>query len=333
MPKRPLASVFLGLCLVALSLTCAKTKEVSTTTAAGTAGPAPRELRIGYLPIAECAHLYVGIAKKFFQEEQLTVKLQPMKGGATILPAVQSGDLDVGFTNVVSLAMFDSRLRPDDPHYLKSVCCASYERPNYLNHALLVAKTSRLAPSDLVKPSTRIGLNTILNIEELMLRRYLASRGTAAANLNVRQVAFPEMLNLLRNNDLDVISTVEPFIEPNVRKGDVRILARQYIDVSPETLVATYAVSTEWARENADVLARFYRAMAKADTFIRSNSAETRQIIGTFTRIQPQDLAVMGMPAFELTVNPARLQETVEQMRRFQFISQSPSVDSMIWKP
>lgn len=335
MRNRPLRVGCLALLLYAALIGCGRKSENTGTTTATSPSttPAPHELKVGYLPIAECAHLYVGMAKKFFEEEHLVVKLQPMKGGATILPAVQSGDLDVGFTNVVSLAMLNSRLQPSDPHHLKSICCASYERPNQLNHALLVTKGSPLTAADIGKPSTRIALNTVLNIEDLMLRRYIASRGMPARQLNVKQIAFPEMLNALRNGDVDVISTVEPFIEPLVRKGDVRILARQYMAVSPDTLVATYAVSNEWSREHADELARFHRAMAKADAFMRSNAAETRQIVGTFTRIRQDDLAVMGMPAFDLAVDQARLQETIDEMLRYKFITAKPTAESMIWNP
>jgi len=321
------------LLFVACGLALSVCRRSEPTANPQSAKPANRELKIGYLPIAECAHLYVAISKKYFEEEKLSVKLQPMKGGATILPAVQSGDLHVGFTNVVSLVMLDSRLQADDPHYLKSACCASYERPGHLNHALLINPSSKLTPSDLSKPTTRIALNTILNIEELMLRRYLATKGATKVNFTVSQIAFPEMLTALRNNDVDVVSIVEPFIEPVVRRGDARILARQYLDVSPETLVATYSISAEWSKENPELLQNFYRAMAKADAFIRTNDAETRQIVGTFTRIRESDLALMGIPAFELNIPPQDLNATITYMKQFGFIKTAPTADSMIWRP
>ena len=85
------------------------------------------KLKVGYIPITECAHLDIGIAKHFFEDEGIQLELQPMKGGATILPAIQEGSLDMGFANVVSLIALDSRLQPDSPAYLVSPrisdCC------------------------------------------------------------------------------------------------------------------------------------------------------------------------------------------------------------------
>jgi len=287
-------------------------------------------LRVGYLPIAECAHLYVGITKKFFYEEGLTLQLQPMKGGSAILPALQSDDLDVGFTNVPSIVTLDSRLEPRDPHYILSLIGATYERPASLNHALLVAKNSKLTVRDLGSPQIRFALNTTLNIEELMLRRYLALKGFPPHALHVDQLAFPDMPRALRAGDVDVISAVEPFIEPVVKTGEARILARQYIEVSPETLVATYAVSRVWLAKHREIATRFARAMIKADAFIQNNPGEVRQIVGSFTKIQKSDLPIIGMPAFSLELKQDRLRELIDEMAKYRFITHRPLANSIV---
>lgn len=292
--------------------------------------PPEATIRVGYLPIAECAHLYVGIAKKFFAEEGLVVTLQPMKGGAAILPALQAGDLDIGFTNVPSLIMFDSKLTPGDGHYLVSLIGATYERPANLNHALLVRRSSPISVQDLGKPGVKFALNTTLNIEHLMLQRYLAGKGLLPSVLHIDQLPFPDMPRALRAGDVDVISVVEPFISPVVKSGEARIIARQYIEVSPETLVATYAVSREWLGRNRDVATRFCRAMMKSDAFIQANSGEVRQIVGSFTRIQKSDLPIIGMPAFALEVKRDRLQELIDEMLKYKFITSKPAAASLI---
>lgn len=306
---------------------------ISTGAAVTDAQPAPAStvtLRVGYLPIAECAHLYVGITKKFFAEEGLTLQLQPMKGGSAILPAIQTGDLDLGFTNVPSIIMIDSHLPATDTHYLVSLTGATYERSANLNHALLVAKSSHLTARELGSPGTRFALNTTLNIEELMLRRYLAQKNFAPHALHIDQIAFPDMPRALRAGDVDVISVVEPFIEPIVKSGEARILARQYIEVSPETLVATYAVSRQWLAANRAIATRFCRAMMKADAYIQNNPGEVRQIVGSFTKIQKADLPIIGMPAFSLEVKADRLQELIDEMAKYHFITQKPSARSLL---
>lgn len=288
------------------------------------------KLRVGYIPIAECAHLYVGLKNKYFEHEGIELDLQPMNGGAAILPALQNGDLDIGFSNVASLIVLDAGLADRAPNSFVSLVGASYERPGYSNHALLIKKGSNLTVASLGKPGTRFALNTVRNIEELMLRRYLAAKQIHAPHLNIVPIGFPEMLPALDRGNVDVVSEVEPFIEPALRSGRYSLLARQYLDVSPETIVATYAVTRQWYEKNRAIVRQFVRAFHKADEFIRSNDAETRQIIGSFTRIRTEDLSIIGMPAFEARAKKESLQDLVREMQKYGFIDRQIEVRNLV---
>jgi NitT/TauT family transport system substrate-binding protein len=309
-------------CLALAPLLLAHTASPQTRT--------PAKLQVGYLPIAECAHLYVAITKKYFEEEGLDVELRPMKGGANILPALQTGNLDVGFSNVVSLALLNSRLPVKDPEYLLSLFGGTYERPGFNNHALLTRPGSGIKVTDFARPGLRVALNTQRNVEELMLRRFLRKRGIKTTQLVTLQLGFPEMLQALDKGAVDVVSEVEPFIQPAIRSGRATLLAKQYEEVSRQTLVATYVVSRAWLEGHPSEARRFRRAMDKANTFIRNNKAETRQIIGSFTRIAAADLAVMGLPAFESRADEKSLADIITAMKEEGFITNLPSAKAMI---
>jgi len=290
-------------------------------------------LRIGYIPIVECAHLYVGINRKYFQEEGIHIELQPMKGGAVIIPALQTGDLDVGFANVVSLIATNSTLERDAPRALKALVGASYERPENLNHGLLVKTASAITIQDLVRNDIKIAVNTTRNIEDLMLRRFLRAKGVDDSRLNLLTMGFPDMLPALDRGDIDVASVVEPFIQPALRTGKYRLLANQYIEVSKETAVATYACTNKWLQEHPDAAARFSRAFMHANEFIKTNDVEAREIIGSFTRIRKEDLSIIGIPAFEFSVKPDSLRELSHEMLQFGFIKSEPDVAAMLHTP
>lgn len=287
-------------------------------------------IRVGYIPIAECAHIYVAITNKYFEEEGLSVELQAMRGGANILPALQTGDLDVGFSNVVSLALLDSRLPPTDKEFLLSFAGGTYEGNGFTNHALLTRPGAGLRVQDFSRPGLRVALNTQHNIEELILREYLRKHKIQTPDLNIVQLGFPEMLQALDKGSVDVISEVEPFIQPAIRARRAVLIAKQYQDVNQHTLVATYVVSNSWLQSHRAQSQKFRRAIDKADSFIRQNNAQTRQIIGEFTRIAPADLAVMGLPEFRPRVDERSLAEIVAEMKRQSFITAAPTARSMI---
>lgn len=285
-------------------------------------------VRVGYIPIAECAHLYVGVDRGYFRDEGIDIELFPMRGGALILPAVAKGDLDIGFSNVVSLVLQNERLRAESPNRLMSLAGASYERPGNTNHALLIRTDSSIKVSDL--SSVRIAVNTTRNIEDLMLRRFLIENNIDDSKLQLVTLGFPLMGAALSNGDVEVISVVEPFIEPAIRSGKCTLLARQYQEVSDETVVATYVSTAKWWDENRKNAIAFQSAFKRADKFIRENPVEFRTILASFTRISPEDLQVIGLPAFEATLRPEPLDQIIGYMKELDFIEASLPAKSMI---
>src|SRR6266852_8691216 len=59
--------------------------------------------KLGYMKIVDNAALFVGMEKGFFKAEGLELETVPMAGGAVITQGVVSGDLQFGWTNVISL--------------------------------------------------------------------------------------------------------------------------------------------------------------------------------------------------------------------------------------
>ena len=72
----------------------------------------PVTLKIGLIPIADVAPVFLGQKKGFFKEQQITLDPQFAAGGAAITPAVISGDFDIGFSNTVSLLIAGSKNLP-----------------------------------------------------------------------------------------------------------------------------------------------------------------------------------------------------------------------------
>src|SRR5437016_13021265 len=59
--------------------------------------------KLGYMKIVDNAAMFVGMGKGFFKAEGLELETVPMAGGAVIVQGVTSGDLQIGWTNVISL--------------------------------------------------------------------------------------------------------------------------------------------------------------------------------------------------------------------------------------
>src|SRR5699024_7519862 len=69
-------------------------------------------VEVGVIPIGDVASIYVGQQEGIFEEHGIDLTLTQAQGGAAIVPGVQSGDLDFGYSNVTSLVMARSQGLP-----------------------------------------------------------------------------------------------------------------------------------------------------------------------------------------------------------------------------
>ena len=63
------------------------------------------KLRVSTIPIIDTAPLQAAIAKGFFAAEGLEVDTTPTQGGAVGLPALAAGQVQITFSNIISIAL------------------------------------------------------------------------------------------------------------------------------------------------------------------------------------------------------------------------------------
>ena len=130
--------------------------------------------KLGYMKIVDNAAMFMAMEKGFFKAEGLELETVPMAGGALIVQGVTSGDLQIGWTNVISLYQayvegFDFKLVAGGATNVK----AKKE-----SHTIQVTKASPIKSAKDLEGKT-VAVNTLNNIVHLMAMR--GSIRTAAA--------------------------------------------------------------------------------------------------------------------------------------------------------
>ena len=113
--------------------------------------------------------MFMAMEKGFFKSEGLELETVPMAGGAVIVQGVTSGDLQIGWTNVISLYQayvegFDFKLVAPG---------ASNGRGKNESHAILVTKASPIKSAKDLEGKT-VAVNTLNNIVHLMAMAWIA---------------------------------------------------------------------------------------------------------------------------------------------------------------
>jgi NitT/TauT family transport system substrate-binding protein len=287
----------------------------------------PATLRVGVIPIADVAPLYVGIDQGFFEEEQLTIEPQLAAGGAAITPAVVSGDFQIGFSNTISLLIAASEGLPVQI-ISQGVLGGADESEAWAD--LLVLRDGPIqSPKDL--EGKTIAVNTLKNICEVTIKASLEKEGVAVDTLEFAEVEFPDMNAALEAGRVDGACVVEPFVSQGTGPdGQARGIDPFYVRTAPDLTVATYFTTTEYAEQNEDVVNRFVRAMNKSLEFAQENPDQVRKALLEYTEIPPEAAEVITLPQWRTDLSRDTIELLSELSVKYGLIEEEPNLDELI---
>lgn len=288
---------------------------------AGDVAGRPVTVKVGVLPIADVAPLYLGIDKGFYEDEQLTVKPQVTAGGAAVVPSVVSGDFQFGFSNVVSPIVARGRGLP-----IQIVAAGSEAGDD--DSKILVARDSPIRrPEDL--EGKRIAVNTLNNIGTVTISHALARAGVDVSTLKFAEIDFPDMPAALDARRVDAIWEKEPFITRVEREG-ARAIINPYTATARRLAIGVYFSSTRYVEDNADVVDRFVRATRKALDYAESHPAEVRRTVTRYTRTPAAVARAMDLPHWSSALNTRHTRLLADLSVEYGLVKDKPSLDELV---
>lgn len=315
----------LASCVMALAACGGDDSDNGSSGGAGGGSAEPATIKVGVIPIADVAPLYLGMEEGFFKEEKLTVKPQVAEGGAAIAASVLSGDYDFGFSNVVSLVTARSKTLP-----LKIVSqgVSGHKTEADAFDTLLVPKGSDVKEAKDLEGKT-VAVNALSNIGPLSINYALEQAGADYTKVKYFEVPFPDMLAALEAKRVDAAWVVEPFASQGKGAGMSSIFA-PFEEVSPNLTIATYFTTEQKIQEQGDVVDRFARAMRKSLKFAQDNPDAVRKIVLTYTKIPPPAAEKMILPNWNPDYNDASIEKTIKLADKYGFVEESISLDDLI---
>jgi NitT/TauT family transport system substrate-binding protein len=291
---------------------------VSTSTVAVSAQPAPEvtTLRLGIIPIAALAPLYLGMSKGFFRDERLAIEPTAAQGGAALIPAVLNGDLQIGFTNVVSFVLATSRGLP-----LRNVLAASQTIGDggLSTSAVMVAGGGPIKSLKDLEGKT-IAVNALNNIGDITIKADMDKAGADSSKVKFIEISFPEMPAALAQGRVDAIWAEDPF-QTIAKRAGARVLFKNYDDFDPKLTLANYFTSAQYLDTHRDVIARFTRAMIVSMKYATAHPAEARQTTTDFAKLDPALAAVILLPGWTPDINLESLERLQTAMLKYGVLS------------
>ncbi len=272
--------------------------------------------KLGYMRIVDNAALFMAVEKGFFKAEGLTLETVPMAGGAVILQGVTSGDLQFGWTNVISLY----QAHVEGFGFKLIAGGATNVKGTNDTHAILVGKASPIKHAKDLQGKT-VAVNTLNNIVHLMAMAWLDKNGADSSKVKFVEVPFPQMEPALVGGRVDAASVHEPFVTASVEKGVARVLAHPWGEVVPKFLIASWFASEKWIQRNKSEAEAFVRAINRGIDAIHADLDGTRKAMIKWAGLKPELASKIALPVFEKGISLKDVQVTIDLTHKYKLIA------------
>jgi NitT/TauT family transport system substrate-binding protein len=258
------------------------------------------------------AFLEYGVKQGYFKKRKLTVQVKPSQGGATVVPAVVSGSIDIGGSNLVSVLLAKSKNIP-----LKVVAPGTFVQTDRTKDfsAIIVKGNSPIrSPKDL--EGKTLAVNTLKNVAEVTAKASLAKKGVDASKVKLTEIDFPDMVGSVDKGRVDAAFAIEPFVSLGLKAGD-RIVDRPYVGTKPGLQIGCYFTSQKYLSQNGGVVKRFQQGVADTAASITRDPKAFRDFLPKGSSIPPAAAQKVILPAWKAKTDPASVALTSELMKRY----------------
>jgi ABC-type nitrate/sulfonate/bicarbonate transport system substrate-binding protein len=258
-------------------------------TTACSGGSAPEQgadgltkVRIAETAGAPLNFLTYGDEKGFFADNGIDLEISSSSGGATVIPQLVSGDLDVAGSNIVSgIIAIEQGL----PIQMVAAGTSTAEDPAQDFSALMVPRDSAAqGVADLA--GQRVAVNSLRNINDIVVGHELQQAGLSHDSVQFVEIPFPEMAAAVQRGDVAAAVVIEPFITVAEDNG-LRIIARPYTDLRPGLQIGTYLMNRELVASQPELVQGFQRAVKATADAIAADPAAFRAALSRISETDP----------------------------------------------
>lgn len=290
---------------------------------AGLRAQSGQSIRVGDLPIEADAQPYFAEHLGLFERNGLHVQISSITNGAAILSGVAGGSLEVGVSNIISLA--SAYKRGVD---VACIAGSSVYRHDAPTSGLLVADSSTIkTPKDL--NGKTIAVNGLKNITQLAPMAWIDAAGGASESVKFIELSFPEMVPALVGGRVDAVLVAEPALS-SAGPG-VRVLGYPYDAVAPRFLLGCFFATTAYLDRNRATVRKFVDVLREAGSWANAHHAESGEVLAAFTKMDPARITKMTRATFPDRLVPAEVQPVIDLAAKYGVIAQSFPSRQLVW--
>lgn len=282
---------------------------------------------VGTIPVADIANFDVAVKLGYFTAHGLTVKAQSLPGGAALIPALESGSVNFGFSNFVSVLQASEK-------GLDTQCIAGGVRKPATGSGLplmIAPKNDSTVKTAKDLEGKTIAVNTAGNVLELLARMWLTDNGADPSKVHFVPVAFPDMAASLSNGLVDAAVLDEPFATIASQAGMKTLTPRVYQALDPSPVWNCWVANGTWLKDHHAVAQGLVDALNEANAYIKANPNYVREILPEATGIDAKVAADMTIPVFDTALSQSDLQLWLDATTKYGFTKGDIDLSKVIY--
>lgn len=291
-----------------------------------TAGGETTTLRVATIPIADLGAYFYAIDQGIFAEHGLDVQNTEAAGGAAAISAMVGGEVDLAYTNNVSVLQTAVEGLP-----ITIACGANENVPEgESDMAAFAASPDIESPQDLVGQT--VATNALNNINHLYARVFLRENGVDPDQVEYVEVPFPEQPAALLEGRIQATLIPEPFKTQLLEEGATNLGFAYRVGEDDRTAIASFVASPQFAQENADAIQRFCEALGVAIEEIEQegNRDAFLDAVANNTALERDRIEDITLSTYTTEVPREELEEMAQYMVEEGLIEEVPDIDALL---
>ena len=282
-------------------------------------------LKIATTPLDVGAEAFFALGEGFFRDAGIDAQVQAIDNGSAVASGVASGALDIGQSNIVSLATAHDKKIP----FVIIAPAARYSDATPTTVIVALKNSPLKTAKDLVGKTTTT--NGILNIGQIATMAWLEKNGADPKTVKFLELPVASQPAALESGRIDVALLAEPVLSEELASGKVRLFAKPYSALGTGWLIGAYFTTDAWAKAHPDLVRKFASVMEQTAKWANAHQAESAKILEQYTKIHLGPQVARAVYAERLI--PRDIQPVIDASARYGAISAPFPAADLLFQP
>ncbi len=222
---------------------------------------------VGYLPTNHDSALFVADAKGMFEKEGIHVQLVPFRDGSSLVNALNSGKIDVGYCGITPVTSAISQGKS-----IKVVAAVNEE-----GSGVVVAKNINVTSvSDLEGKKIAVPKNN--SIQDVLLNYLFWKNGLNVNDVKIQEMEVPLMPGALKSGEIDGFIAWEPYVSIS-NLSDSGDLLMYSGDIWSNYPCCVVVAGDSFINKKPELLRKFLKVHVEATDYVNTHKDEAAEIV------------------------------------------------------